>query len=113
MGLTISQSAQRTLNIILMKRKCMRYENKACPCCDEASGTTKKRVQAEKRLRAGNLWNEGDFPGLVFTNEYGKHYGKNTMLHNMQKLAEKVGVRGDPLSRSSSHFRGFVHPGGG
>ena len=53
-----------------------------------------KKLQAERRLRAGNLWDEGEFPDLVFTNEYGKHYGKNTMLHNVQKLAEKIGVHG-------------------
>ena len=53
-----------------------------------------KKIQAERRLRAGELWNEGNFPGLVFTNEFGKHYGKNTMLHNVQKLAEKIGVKG-------------------
>ncbi|MBR4359003.1 MAG: site-specific integrase [Clostridia bacterium] len=53
-----------------------------------------KKLQAERRLRAGDLWNEGDFPGLVFTNEFGKHYGKNTMLHNVQKLAERIGVHG-------------------
>ena len=53
-----------------------------------------QKIQAERRLRAGELWNEEEFPGLVFTNEYGKHYGKNTVYHNVQKLAAKIGVNG-------------------
>lgn len=53
-----------------------------------------KKIQAERRLRAGELWCEGKFPGLVFTNEYGKHYGKNTVYHNVQKLAAKIGANG-------------------
>lgn len=53
-----------------------------------------KKFQAERRLRAGKDWNDGGFPDLVFTNEFGQHYGKNTLLHNVQKQAEKIGVHG-------------------
>lgn len=52
-----------------------------------------KKIQAERRLRAGDLWNDGGFHDLVFTNEFGQHYGKNTLLHNVQKMANRIGVK--------------------
>lgn len=53
-----------------------------------------KKTQAAQQLAAGNLWNEAPFSDLVFTNEFGKHNGANTLLHNVQKLAAKIGVDG-------------------
>ena len=53
-----------------------------------------KKTQAAQRLAAGNLWNESSFSDLVFTNELGKFYGANTLLHNVQRLAAKIGVEG-------------------
>lgn len=52
-----------------------------------------KKIQSERILRAGNLWDDKEFPGLVFTNAFGKFYGKNTLLHNVSKAAEKAGVK--------------------
>lgn len=37
-----------------------------------------KAVQASQKLAAGSLWDEGDFPGLVFTHPDGYHYGHVT-----------------------------------
>ena len=53
-----------------------------------------KKRQAAQRLKAGNQWNEEPFDDLVFVNEFGKFYGSNTLLHNVRKLAARVGVDG-------------------
>ena len=53
-----------------------------------------KKIQAEKKLKVGSLWNEEPFSDLVFTNDFGKYYGANTLLHNVQRSAEKIGVTG-------------------
>ena len=54
----------------------------------------RKKEQAQERLKAGNLWDDSEFPGLVFTNPYGKHYTKSTLTHNVTKFGEKIGIDG-------------------
>ncbi|MGI6635110.1 MAG: tyrosine-type recombinase/integrase [Christensenellales bacterium] len=44
-----------------------------------------KKHQAEDKLKAGSLWNAGDFPNLVFTNEFGRHLHYQTLLDNFRK----------------------------
>lgn len=54
----------------------------------------RKKEQAADRLKAGNLWNEGDFSGLVFTNEFGKRYSFATMTEMAKRTAQKIGIEG-------------------
>lgn len=51
-----------------------------------------RKAQLEKRLRAGSLWDEGEFPGLVFTTETGKHLCFAVVLRHYQKALEKAGL---------------------
>ena len=51
-----------------------------------------KKIQAERQLKAGKMWSE-EYPGLVFTNEFGHHYGKHTLYRNVQRCAEMIGVK--------------------
>ncbi len=51
-----------------------------------------QRKQKENRLRAGNLWNEGTLPGLVFTNELGGHLSHKTVYKQFKKEAERAGI---------------------
>lgn len=51
-----------------------------------------KRFQAARRLQAGALWNDGGFPGLVFTNVFGGHYCHNALCRNAQKCAALAGI---------------------
>lgn len=51
-----------------------------------------RRIQNERRLKAGSAWNEGNFAGLVFTNAIGDHYRPNTVDHNVNRYAEKAGI---------------------
>jgi len=55
-----------------------------------------KRRQAQIRLSAGSKWNDGGFPGLVFTNAFGGHVIHNTLSHNYKRLVTRIGV---PSSR--------------
>lgn len=54
----------------------------------------RKKEQAEQRLRAGNQWGDGGFPGLVFTDPFGKHYAHSTLTHAVTKAGEKIGING-------------------
>ena len=48
--------------------------------------------QAEMKATAGKLWNEGDFPNLVFTHRDGSHLSQPTVWKQFQKLLEKAGL---------------------
>lgn len=48
--------------------------------------------QAEMRLAAGEFWNEGKFPNLVFTHRDGSHLSQPTVWKEFQKLLEKAGL---------------------
>jgi len=51
-----------------------------------------KAVQAAQKLAAGPLWDEGDFPGLVFTHPNGYHYIQPTIWKEFQKILKKAGL---------------------
>lgn len=51
-----------------------------------------KRRQAADRLRVGVLWDEGEFPGLVFTTETGAHLDGTTIWRHFKKAVQKIGV---------------------
>ena len=51
-----------------------------------------KAKQAEQRLAAGSLWDEGDFPGLVFTHPNGYHFIQPTIWKEFQKILKKAGL---------------------
>ena len=55
-----------------------------------------RKAQLTKRLRAGELWDEGEFPGLVFTTETGKHLCFAVVLRHYQKALERAGL---PMKR--------------
>lgn len=48
--------------------------------------------QAEMRLAAGELWNEGIFPNLVFTHKDGSHLSQPTVWKEFQKILKKAGL---------------------
>lgn len=50
---------------------------------------TQRRVQAEWRLKAGPLWNDG---GLVFTDEMGNHLIPQTVYHNFKRVVAAIGL---------------------
>ena len=52
----------------------------------------RKKEQTAQRLAAGNQWNEGDFPGLVFTNPFGGHYVHTTLNYVVHRAGEKIGI---------------------
>ncbi len=52
-----------------------------------------KAVQAEQKLAAGPLWDEGDFPGLVFTHPNGYHFIQPTIWKEFQKILKKAGLQ--------------------
>lgn len=52
----------------------------------------RKREQNIQRLEAGDAWDEGDFPNLVFTNERGKHLTQCAVWKIMQKLLKDSGI---------------------
>lgn len=52
-----------------------------------------KAVQAAQKLAAGELWDEGDFPNLVFTHPNGYHYSQPTIWKEFQKILEKAGLQ--------------------
>jgi len=49
-------------------------------------------AQLEQRMRIGNLWNDGGFPDLVFTNESGGHLTQPGIWKAMQKLLAAAGL---------------------
>lgn len=51
-----------------------------------------RAVQAQQKLTAGSLWDEGDFPGLVFTHPNGYHYIQPTIWKEFQKVLKKAGL---------------------
>jgi len=51
-----------------------------------------KVTQAEQRLAAGELWNPGKFPNLVFTHADGSHFSQPTIWKEFQKLLDKAGL---------------------
>lgn len=51
-----------------------------------------RRYQNEARLLAGGAWEEGDIPGLVFTNETGKHLCHQTIGTRYKKLVKAAGL---------------------
>ena len=51
-----------------------------------------RRCQNEARLLAGGAWDEGDIPGLVFTNELGKHLCHQTIGTRYKKLVKAAGL---------------------
>ena len=51
-----------------------------------------KAVQAAQKLAAGSLWDEGDFPGLVFCHPNGYHYIQPTIWKEFQKILKKAGL---------------------
>lgn len=48
--------------------------------------------QLEARRVAGNLWSEGDFENLVFTNEFGKHLVAGTVYKNFKAIVTEMGL---------------------
>ena len=52
-----------------------------------------KAVQASQNLAAGPLWDEGDFPNLVFTHPNGYHYIQPTIWKEFQKILKKAGLQ--------------------
>ncbi len=51
-----------------------------------------RAIQAQQKLAAGSLWDEGDFPGLVFTHPNGYHYIQPTIWKEFQKILKKAGL---------------------
>ena len=51
-----------------------------------------KRRQAQQRLLAGSAWDDGEFPGLVFTNELGGHLCHNHISKQLDKALEAAGI---------------------
>lgn len=51
-----------------------------------------RRYQNEARLLAGSAWDEGEIPGLVFTNEIGKHLCHQTIGTRYKKLVKAAGL---------------------
>ncbi len=51
-----------------------------------------KAVQAAQKLAAGSMWDEGDFPGLVFCHPNGYHYIQPTIWKEFQKILKKAGL---------------------
>ena len=54
----------------------------------------RRKQQIEDRLAAGDLWSEGDFSGLVFTNRFGQHFGRNSVSRSASRAARAIGVPG-------------------
>lgn len=48
--------------------------------------------QAQMKIDAGKLWNEGKFQNLVFTHKDGSHLSQPTVWKQFQKLLKKAGL---------------------
>ncbi len=53
-----------------------------------------RKQQLQDKLKAGELWNDGGFPGLVFTNHFGQHFGRTTLTRNVSEIGREIGVPG-------------------
>ena len=51
-----------------------------------------KAFQERQKEEAGDLWNPGDFPNLVFTHPDGSHFSQPTLWKEFQKLLKAAGV---------------------
>ena len=51
-----------------------------------------KRRQAQARLAAGNMWDDGGLPGLVFTNDHGHHLTQNSARKLLHAALEAAGI---------------------
>ena len=49
--------------------------------------------QAEQKRKAGDLWNEGAFPGLVFTHADGSHLNQWFITRTFQKILKNAGLQ--------------------
>ena len=49
---------------------------------------------AASKLKAGELWNDGGFPGLVFTNHFGQHFRRTTLTRRVSEIGKAIGVPG-------------------
>lgn len=53
----------------------------------------RERIKQNKaRFAAGNMWDEGDLPGLVFTNEFGRYISHKTAYKRFKSFAEQSGI---------------------
>lgn len=48
--------------------------------------------QTSSRLQVGNQWDEGNLPGLVFTNEFGKHLTHKTVYRQFKQAVAEAGI---------------------
>ena len=51
-----------------------------------------KKQQAEHRIKAGQLWDDGGFPDLVFTNELGNKITYNPLLASFKKVLVEANI---------------------
>ncbi len=49
-------------------------------------------VQSAQKKAADDLWDEGDFPGLVFTHADGSHYSQPTIWKELQDILAAAGL---------------------
>lgn len=55
-----------------------------------------KEWQSQAKLIAGDLWDEGNFKDLVFTNDTGRHLIHNTVLDNLKQILSDLNM---PINR--------------
>lgn len=48
--------------------------------------------QMSNRLQVGSKWDEGNLPGLVFTNEFGRHLSHKTVYKQFKQAAAEAGI---------------------
>ena len=53
---------------------------------------THQATQKQQKRSAGGLWNEGDFPNLVFTHADGSHYSQPTIWKKLQNILVAAGL---------------------
>ena len=51
-----------------------------------------KKNQEQQKKRAGDLWNEGEFPNLVFTHADGSHLNQWFICRTFQKILKDAGL---------------------
>lgn len=51
-----------------------------------------KHKQSVQRLRAGSVWDDGGFPGLVFTHDNGSHLTQSGVWKALQKVLDAAGL---------------------
>jgi len=52
-----------------------------------------RKCQLQDRLHAGELWDEGEFPDLVFRNAIGGHLAHGTIYSHFKRLASSIGLK--------------------